>query len=100
MSKTNNIGTYTFTSTGGPANNGVYTIIEGMGISSIALKLLTGGAGTIQGSATIPALGGASTSFALVVDEPTVVATNNENEFIDGLVITVTSGNLLVITNQ
>ena len=96
MSKTNNTGTYTLTSTGGPDSEGVQTIVNADGVSVIALQLQTGGAATVQGSAVIGNFG-ASTSQALVVDETTII----ENpDFIDGLIITVTSGTVKVLTNQ
>lgn len=90
------MGTYTLTTTGGPTNNGVYTVNASDGVMVMALKLSVGGAATIAGSAVIKAFGNSS-AIALVAQEPTLVS---NPDLIDGLVITVTGGTVLVITNQ
>lgn len=95
-SKSNNMGTYELSSTGGPDSDGVYTIHAADGVYVLALKLLTGGAATVAGSAIIGDFG-ASVEIDLVEDEPTIFSNDDP---IDGFVITVTSGNVLVITNQ
>ncbi len=90
------MGTYTLSNIGGPNNDGVYTIKDSDGVSIIALKLSSGGAASIQGAAKIGDFGN-STAIALVADEPTILSSP---EFIDELIITVTSGTILVLTNQ
>ncbi len=95
-SKSNNMGTYTLSDTGGPTSNGIYTILASDGVTIIALKLATGGAATVRGSAVIKAFG-ASTAIDLVEEEPTILSNPDP---IDGLVITVTSGTVNVLTNQ
>ena len=96
MSKQNNMGTYTLVPGGGPAGSNSYTIVSADGVSVVALKLSAGGAATVSGSAKIGQFG-VSSPLALVAEEPTVFS---NDELIDGLVITVTSGSVLVITNQ
>ncbi len=100
MGKNKNIGTYTLTTTGGPTGNGVYTISLADGVSRAAFLLSVGGAATVQGNATIAAFGGASGSIALDAGVSFMISTNNENEFIDVVVITVTSGTVKVVCNQ
>lgn len=100
MGKINNIGSFTLTTTGGPNSNGVYTISQADGISRMGLELSSGGAATFQGSANINALGGISTAIAITPQVPLLISTNNENEFIDTVVITVTSGTITVVLGQ
>lgn len=95
-SKTNNMGTYLLSATGGPNSDGIYTIVAADGVYSIALQTLTAGAGTYQGAARIGNFG-PSVSIAFVVGETTLLSNPDP---IDGLVITVTAGTIKVITNQ
>lgn len=97
MGKTNNIGTYTLTTTGGPASNGVYTIVREDGVSVVALRLSAGGTATYKGAAIIGDFG-PSIVQSLVAGETTIIPSANEP--IDNLVITVTVGTVQVLTNQ
>lgn len=89
MPKTNNMGTYTLAV-------GTYTIKADDGVRVIALKLSAGGAATVKGAAKIGDMG-PSTPIALVVAEPTIFSNQDP---MDNLVIDVTAGTVLVITNQ
>src|SRR4051812_355616 len=95
-SKTNNMGTYTLTSSGGPNNDGVYTINQADGVYIIAFKMADGSEANVSGSAKIGDFGD-STPIDLVALENTVFSNPDP---IDGLVITVVSGEVLAITNQ
>lgn len=95
MGKTQNIGTYILNNGSSP-----YLITASDGVSRAAFLLSTGGSATIQGNASIRGFGGISTAINLVPDVSFIVSTNNENEFIDTLTITITSGTVTVIANQ
>ncbi len=96
MGKQNNMGTYTLTDTGGPAADGVYTIHSADGVYVIALELQSGGTANVEGSAKIGEFG-ISTPIDLVEEKATIFSNPDP---IDGLIIRVTSGTVLVITNQ
>lgn len=100
MGKTNNIGTFTLTTAGGPNADGVYTIAVSDGVSRAAFSLTSGSAATVHGSAVVKGFGGISGTIALSEDKDLILSTNNENEFLDVVIITVTSGTVEVVCNQ
>lgn len=95
MSKDNNVGTFTFTPSGGVNSDGVYRVEQADGFYNMAIYPSSDCVGTILGSSKAP--WGNSVAQDLIPEVGTTIATQDP---IDGLTITITAGSAKVLTNQ